>query len=130
MLHETGTRGESKLILIADDYADVLELTVELIGMEAPHHQLATAARGDDALRLGLELKPDVCLLDIDMPGLTGLEVAAGIRAEGGPAPVLIAMTGGGLAEQAARSGLFDHVLTKPVDFDDLLLLIDHAPSR
>jgi CheY-like chemotaxis protein len=65
------------------------------------------------------ELKPEVALLDIGMPGLTGYEVARKMRQSAFGAPLtLIAITGWGQdvdKERAVAAG-FDHHLTKPVD--------------
>ena len=54
---------------------------------------VGTAVDGDEALRLVVLLRPDVLLTDIEMPGLTGLEVAAEIRRRGLPTRVVILTT-------------------------------------
>lgn len=80
------------------------------------------------------ELRPDACVLDIGMPGLTGYEVAERIRREAwGRRMLLVAVTGWGQAKDrtvALASG-FDHHLTKPIDPDELTRLFDtSAPPR
>ena len=114
-----------KRVLIADDNADAaesLQLWLELAG-----HEVHTALNGPDALHLAATVHPEVVLLDIGMPGMSGLEVAARIReAPWGREMVLIALTGWGQEEDRRRSkeAGFDHHLTKPVSPDAIEELI------
>ena len=67
------------VILAADDDDDILELvclTLEQVG-----HTMLRASNGDEALTLAREQKPDVCVLDVVMPGKTGIEVVEALRA-------------------------------------------------
>ncbi len=70
------------------------------------------------ALKVAEEFKPDVALLDLGMPGLSGFDVARRIReSPWGRAMLLVALTGWGQDEdrrQSAEAG-FDHHLTKPI---------------
>jgi signal transduction histidine kinase/ActR/RegA family two-component response regulator len=106
-------------ILVADDNrdaADSLALILRGIG-----HEVLVAYAGNEALDSARREKPDVCILDIGMPQMNGLEVARSIRAEPwGKAVLLIALTGWGQREdkEAARSAGFDDHFTKPVDVD------------
>jgi CheY-like chemotaxis protein len=71
--------------------------------------------------------RPDAVLLDIGLPGLSGLEVAERLRAELPQPPRLIAVTGFGTDEDrqaSARAG-FDAHLTKPVVISELTRLLD-----
>jgi DNA-binding NarL/FixJ family response regulator len=66
-------------VLIADDHAVVrhgLRAVLELSGMDV----VAEAAGGLDALRLAADLQPDVAIMDVTMPGLNGIDVAAALR--------------------------------------------------
>lgn len=67
-------------VLIAEDHALVREGTREILEKHADLLVVGEADRGDSALELIKELRPDVALVDVQMPGLNGLEVAA--RAE------------------------------------------------
>lgn len=71
----------------------------------------------------------DVAILDIELPGKTGLELAAGLADEAS-APMLIAMTAHGSGQDRARtkSAGFDAHLTKPVDPCALAALLDPPP--
>ena len=114
-----------KRVLIADDNADAaesLQMWLELSG-----HEVHTALSGPEALRLAETMQPQVALLDIGMPGMSGLEVAARIReAPWGREMVLIALTGWGQEEDRRRSAEagFDHHLTKPIMPDAIEELI------
>lgn len=122
-------------LIVADDNADALQSLTMLLEMEG--HVVRAASDGVAAVSLAQEKLPDVMLLDIGMPGMTGYEVASRVRQiEGGDAVMLVALTGWGQPAdraQASEAG-FDHHLTKPIDFDELhgLLtqLCDRAPRR
>jgi signal transduction histidine kinase len=112
---ETGSHG--RRVLIADDNADALDSMALLLQLEG--HDVHTARTGGQALEQAAQLRPDVAVLDIGMPGMNGYEVASRIRAEPwGRDVVLIAVTGWGQSEDRARArdAGFDHHCTKPVD--------------
>ncbi len=104
-------------VLVADDNhdaADSLGLLLECAG-----HQVWCAFSGPEALAVALRERPEVMILDIDMPGLSGYEVAEQVRAEPwGKRAALIAVTGWGQERdrQRAQAAGFDQHLTKPVD--------------
>ncbi len=75
-----------------------------LLGLEPDIDVVGTAPDGDQALRLVTQLSPDVLLTDIEMPGLTGLDVAEEIRRRGLPTKVVILTT-------FARSGYLRRAL-------------------
>lgn len=119
-------------ILIADDSQDGADSLAFLL--RAAGHEVHTAYDGRTAIRLAEELLPDVVLLDIGMPEVSGYDVARAIRREGwGRTMRLIALTGWGQAEHRRRSlevG-FDEHLVKPVELDvleDVLQLGMPAP--
>jgi two-component system, chemotaxis family, CheB/CheR fusion protein len=104
-------------VLVVDDNADV----AETLGMLLSHwgHDVKSAADGPTAIETAAAQHPDVVLLDIGLPGMSGYEVAEQIRAN--PAlsdTILVAMTGYGQAEDKRRSrqaGITLH-LVKPVE--------------
>ncbi len=119
--HETTRRR----ILIADDNRDSAETLAALLRMEG--HEVTSVHDGPVALSVFGELKPDVALLDIGMPGLTGYEVARKMRQSAPRAPLtLIAITGWGqdIDKERAFAAGFDHHLTKPVDPQRLVELL------
>jgi CheY-like chemotaxis protein len=104
-------------ILIADDNRDSAETLAALLRMEG--HEVTSVHDGPVALSVFGELKPDVALLDIGMPGLTGYEVARKMRQSAlGSTIKLIAITGWGqdIDKERAYAAGFDLHLTKPVD--------------
>jgi len=104
-------------ILIADDNRDSAETLAALLRMEG--HEVTSVHDGPVALSAFSEIKPDVALLDIGMPGLTGYEVARRMRqSTSGASLTLIAITGWGqdIDKERAYAAGFDHHLTKPVD--------------
>jgi CheY-like chemotaxis protein/two-component sensor histidine kinase len=108
-------------ILVADDSQDGADSLAFLL--RAAGHDVHTAYDGRTAIRLAEELKPDVVLLDIGMPEVSGYDVARAIRRESwGRTMRLFALTGWGQAEHRRRSlevGFDDH-LVKPVELDML----------
>ena len=120
---------ESLRFLIADDEAlHNLALTSQLEALG--HEVVATAANGQEAVDLAREKKPDMAVLDIRMPVMTGPEAAHKIHEER-PIPIIIlsAYSDTRTVEQATRSPVF-HYLVKPVDPDDLAPAISVARAR
>jgi PAS domain S-box-containing protein len=104
-------------ILLADDNRDAVEVTREVLALRG--HQVEVAHDGREALALANRALPDVALLDIGMPGMTGYELAAALRQLPGGAGVrLVAVTGWGTEQDRARTRAagFDLHLTKPID--------------
>jgi len=107
----------SHRVLIADDNPDGAEALGMLLRLSG--HEVHIAHNGSAALELAMRVKPDIALLDIGMPGLTGYELAARLRAEAwGARMKLIAITGWGNDEDRRRALAcgFDHHFTKPMD--------------
>ncbi|MFP4623258.1 MAG: ANTAR domain-containing response regulator [Gemmatimonadota bacterium] len=120
---------EALRFLIADDEAlHNLALTSQLEALG--HEVVATASNGQEAVELAREKKPDMAVLDIRMPTMTGPEAAHKINEER-PIPMLIlsAYSDRRTVEEATRSPVF-HYLVKPVDPDDLAPAIAVAQAR
>jgi DNA-binding response OmpR family regulator len=71
---------EKPLVLIADDDEDIRALVA--FRLERAGYDVVTAGDGEQALRLALEHAPQLAVLDVMMPKLTGLEVTRRLRAE------------------------------------------------
>lgn len=80
-------------VVIAEDQVMVLGALGALLEIESDIEVAGKASDGSSALTLCRELRPDVLLTDIEMPGLTGLELAAAIRREQIPTRVLVLTT-------------------------------------
>jgi DNA-binding response OmpR family regulator len=102
-------------VLVADDDADILrfmEINLRLEGFE-----VVTARDGADAFAKAVALRPDLVLLDVQMPGIDGYTICARIRADASLAavPVIIVTANyGSAAVEAARQAGADDFLVKP----------------
>ena len=118
-------------ILVVDDNEDSAESMSMLLQCEG--HDIDTAYCGETALSLARDIRPDVVLLDIGMPGMLGYEVARRLRGLDEAAnAMLIAVTGYGRESDVAKAldAGFDHHLVKPVDFDKLRSLLASRRAR
>lgn len=121
-------------ILIVDDNRDSAESLAML--MRLLGHDVRTAHDGEAGLQTVQLFSPDIIVLDIGLPRLSGLEVARRLREDLGMRDtLLIAMTGYGQEEDRHRSqeAGFDAHLVKPVDFNELQVLLNRftpAPAR
>lgn len=82
-------------LLVADDQVLVRDALSALLDLEADLTVVARVGRGDEVVAAALEHAPDVCLLDLEMPGLDGVEATAAVRAACPGARVLIVTTFG-----------------------------------
>lgn len=71
---------QQPLVLVADDDADILALVA--FRLERSGYSVVTAADGEEALRVARERHPDLAVLDVMMPKLTGYDVTRALRAE------------------------------------------------
>ena len=127
-------RGKTALahrILVIDDNQDAassLAMLLRVLGNE-----VKTANDGPTALEIFPEFRPSVVLLDLGMPGMSGYEVAARLRAlpEFDNA-TLVALTGWGQADDRRRTqeAGFDQHLIKPVSLDTLQILLTDSRQR
>jgi PAS domain S-box-containing protein len=104
-------------ILVVDDRRDAIFMLQTLLS--AAGHDVRTASDGLTALTVAMDYQPDVAVLDIGLPGMSGLEVAKRIRQQSTlKNVVLIALTGHGDESDRQRSfdAGFDHHLIKPAD--------------
>jgi two-component system, NarL family, response regulator DesR len=95
-------------VLLAEDQAMVRGALAALLAMQKDIAIVAEVARGDEVVAAAVEARPDVALLDIEMPGLDGLEAAAALRAALPSCRVLILTTFGrpGYLWRAMASGV------------------------
>jgi len=112
-------------VLIADDERDQVATLALLLLDEG--YEVREVYRGSEVLRMVRDFDPDVALIDIGMPGMTGYDVAREIRQVfGRERPLLIAVTGWKQSSDKilARLAGFDHHLAKPFDPNALLELV------
>ncbi|RPI09425.1 MAG: response regulator [Actinobacteria bacterium] len=113
-----GSRAEQRLkVLIVDDNADLVEMLGTVVASLG--HDVRKALDGQSAISAARSYRPDVVLLDLGLPVMSGIEVARELRQRPETAHVrLVAVTGWGQAEDRRQTGEagFDHHLTKPTD--------------
>ncbi|MGA8277116.1 MAG: response regulator transcription factor [Rhodanobacteraceae bacterium] len=100
-------------VLLAEDQAMVRGALAALLGLEPDIEVLGVAADGEEAWRLLQEMRPDVLVSDIEMPGLTGLELAQRIQRHEMPCKVVIVTTFArpGFLRRALESGVSGYLL-------------------
>jgi two-component system response regulator DesR len=87
------TKRDKIRVVLAEDQAMVLGALAALLEMEDDIEVIARARSGDEALKLIQQHRPAVFITDIEMPTLTGLEVAAELKRRGVPVKVIILTT-------------------------------------
>jgi DNA-binding response OmpR family regulator len=111
----------SRLLLIADDDEDILQLLS--FRLERAGYEIVQARNGAEALRLAIELRPALAVLDVMMPGLTGFEVTRELRANEEtrtmPIILLTAKAQASDVSQGMAAGA-DEYVKKPFDARDL----------
>jgi CheY-like chemotaxis protein/anti-sigma regulatory factor (Ser/Thr protein kinase) len=110
-------------VLVVDDNVD--QVTMLVSGLRNKGYAVQSAFTGPEGLKAALQWNPDVMLLDIGLPGLSGYEVARQVRsalASSSGKMKLIALTGYGRETDVAlaQEAGFDIHLTKPCDFEQL----------
>lgn len=116
-------------VLIVEDHHDS-RTTMRMLLTLAHGHVVHEAADGETAVRLALEAKPHLALIDIGLPDISGYEVARRIREALGPGGmVLAALTGHGSEEdrRLALEAGFDFHMVKPVEAKDLARVLESA---
>jgi DNA-binding NtrC family response regulator len=116
-------------VLLVDDESEFAESLGERLGVRG--HQVRLAFGGDSALQQVEDRAPDVMVLDVLMPGASGLDVLAEVKRRA-PLVEVILLTGHATVDMAVaglKAGAFDFV-EKPVPFDELLRKLEAARDR
>lgn len=117
----------ARLVLVDDDR---LILATLASGLRNVGYEVSEGASGKDALRLCAEVKPDLAILDIRMPDLSGIEIARRLRAETStPFIFLSAYNDTETVEQAIEEGALGY-LVKPVYVSQMVPAIEAALVR
>jgi len=100
-------------VVVAEDQQMVLGALAALLEIDGDIEVVGRAQDGDDALTICREQRPDVLLTDIEMPRMTGLELAAAVKREALPTRVIILTTfaRGGYLRRALESGASGYLL-------------------
>ncbi|SMX33226.1 hybrid sensor histidine kinase/response regulator [Actibacterium lipolyticum] len=120
----TGYTGSRKTVLVVDDDRNHLTLTEHFL--EPLGFLVLVANSADAALDMLSDITPDIFILDIDMPGRDGWELAECLREQGHRATPIIMISGHALEARKpdARGGLFDAFIVKPYNLEDLVFRI------
>jgi two-component system OmpR family response regulator len=116
-------------VLIVDDFPDTVEATSEL--MKLFGHECRTAMCAADALAAVVAFEPELVILDIGLPDLSGYDLARQLRARlVTPRPYLVAFTGWAHARSKALDAGFDYCLLKPADCRAFAKAVELAMQR
>lgn len=119
-------------VLVIDDDEDVRTLVKAMLVRAG--HRVEEATNGAEGLRVFGQVKPDVVLTDINMPGLDGHDVISALKTAGAGVPVIAISGGGALAKdelllKAAQLGAAE-VIMKPFEFEQLAGAVGRALAR
>jgi DNA-binding NtrC family response regulator len=120
--------GKPFLLLVDDDAAFRTVMAAEL---SRSGYEVRVAASGEEALSVCAHAEPQVILLDLQMPGISGLDVLKSLRERNAPGEVVM-LTGHGSIDsaiEAIRIGAFDYV-SKPCPLDEIEIRIQRALER
>ena len=100
-------------VVVAEDQQMVLGALAALLEIEGDIEVIGRAQDGEDALVICRDKRPDVLLTDIEMPRMTGLELAAAVKRDGLPTRVIILTTfaRGGYLRRALEAGASGYLL-------------------
>lgn len=118
-------------ILLVEDHPGLAEISCRLL-RDLYGHEVEVAATGAEALAAAGAAVPDLVLIDLNLPDMSGYDIARGLRQDPGfDRTLLVAVTGFGNVvdeERAAAAGLDAH-FRKPMDFDVLDQLKRRTPG-
>jgi DNA-binding response OmpR family regulator len=113
-------------ILIVEDNFDLSAILNQVLSAD---FEVRTAPTGEDAVAIARTFAPDLVLLDLQLPGMSGIETGVAIKQEASPrfVPILMLTALGELADQAAilNSGCCDAFMSKPASLPKLRAKVD-----
>jgi two-component system phosphate regulon response regulator PhoB len=118
----TVNTGHAQTILICEDDENLRQLVRVVLG---EGYRFVEAHNGHEALELALQLRPDLIILDLMLPGASGLEVLTGLKGNlpNGETRVIV-MSAWGHADQAAMDAGADRFVPKPFEPDELAAVV------
>lgn len=127
-MFKDNTQQHKTRVLVVDD--DRLVLATLAKSLRQWGYEVAEASSGETALKLALETNPDLVLLDVNMPRMSGLEVAESLRAQTMiPFIFLTAYGDTDIVKQATEHGAMGY-LVKPIDISQIVPAIEAALAR
>jgi two-component system phosphate regulon response regulator PhoB len=125
------TIGGGASILLADDSMTILSMVGS--SLQRSGYTVLTAARGDDALQLAFVHRPHLAVLDIEMPGLDGLELARRLRAASDLSGIKIILLTAHSGEETIAAGFAagaDDYMVKPFSPQELQTRVEQLLGR
>src|SRR5215207_8185457 len=119
-------RGKWRVLVVDDEEAARYGMRRALGGFD---YEVEEAGSVEEARNLVAARRPDLLLLDVNLPGVSGLEYLRELAAEGEGAPLVVMVTAYGserVAVEAIKAGAYDY-LSKPFEIDDLRLVVKNA---
>ena len=118
-------------VLIVDDIPETRDHLTKLLGFESDIDVVGAAGSGEEALRVAVELNPDIVLMDINMPDMDGIATTEKL-ASAAPAAAVVMMSVQGEADYLRRSMLAGarEFLVKPFSSDELTSSIRQVSTR
>jgi DNA-binding response OmpR family regulator len=111
-----------KTILVCEDDENLRQLIRAVVG---PGYHLVEAEAGDEAVALAHEHHPDLIILDLMLPRMSGLDVLTSLREQAPPGNAhILVMSAWPNAEEPSKNAGADSYLSKPFDPDDLTELV------
>jgi two-component system response regulator AtoC len=116
---------QNKLLVVDDEH--LIRWSLEQ-NLKKQGYEVVTAGTGEDALRLVREEQPDLVLLDIQLPGISGIDVLEKIKDLDDDIVVIMVTANSGLenAVNAMRLGAFDYI-SKPFNLDEISIVVKKA---
>jgi DNA-binding response OmpR family regulator len=118
-------------VLVVDDEADILDLVKTVLTGNG--YSVTTATTGEEALVKAVETHPDLIILDVVMPGISGLEVCRLLKGKKSFKKVPIIMMSvldRPIDHQLVKDAGADEFIHKPFDIDQLLITIDNTQNK
>ena len=117
-------RGRVARILIVEDNLDLLHTMSELLSDE---HEVLMTDLGETALEIAERDRPDLVMLDIQLPGIDGLETGRRLKGTLGPVPILVlsALAQNEDTRHILESGCCDAYLSKPAPLSKIRAKVD-----
>jgi CheY-like chemotaxis protein len=130
-LREGSPKMPRRRVLVVEDHRDMADSLCQLL--ESWGHEVTVAYSGTTGIRKAIQLRPEVVLCDLGLPGQDGYGVARMLRRDPDTrAARLIAISAYGMDEYRQRSlaAGFDLFMPKPIDLEQLRQLLAAAPSH
>jgi len=110
-----------KRIIVADDDRNILYLVSEVLARD--DYEVSQAVNGDHVLRLAKEIRPDLIVLDIMLPGLDGIKVLQALRSDPDTSGIKVVIISARNKPEDVELGMragADHYFVKPFKISDL----------